>query len=166
MVDRADVLLQLEQIGPGGHALAFQLLGNREDAADVVQDALHTALDSKSFDPARGSFKSWFLTVVRNRCLDLLRQRARRPQVGIDDVELASHGSDPGAAAERDELAALVRRELERLSTERREILILRDYLGLPYAEIGEVLAVPKGTVMSRLHRARLALAERMKAHE
>ena len=93
MVKRAQMLLELEKVGAGGHALALQLLGNQDDAADVLQDALVAVLGSQSFDPARGSFKSWFLTVVRNRCLDLLRQRRRRPQVAIDEVQFAASSS-------------------------------------------------------------------------
>ena len=107
----------------------------------------------RCWDPSRstrpgGSFKSWFLTVVRNRCLDLLRQR--RPQVAIDEVRMAaSPSSDPESAFEQDEMQAILKWELRRLPTEQREFLILREYLDLTYAEIGKVLGVPPGTVMS-----------------
>ena len=59
IVKRAQVLLELEKVGTGGHALAMQLLGNQDDAADVLlEDTLVSVLGSQSFDPARGSFKS------------------------------------------------------------------------------------------------------------
>ena len=164
---RAQMLTELEKVGGGGHALAMQLLGNQDDAADVLQDALVAVLGSQSFDPDRGSFKSWFLAVVRNRCLDLLRQRQRRPQVAIDKIQMAAgSSSDPESAFEQDEIQTILKRELRRLPAEKREILILREHLDLTYAEIGKVLGVPPGTVMSRLHRARLALVKRMRAHE
>ena len=63
-------------------------------------------------------------------------------------------------------MQAILKWELRRLPAEQREILILREYLDLTYAEIGKVLGVPPGTVMSRLHRARLALVKRMRAYE
>ena len=167
MVKRDRLLMELEKVGTGGHALALQLLRNQDDAADVLQDALVAVLGSQSFDPARGSFKSWFLTVVRNRCLDLLRQRQRRPQVAIDQVQVAASSTgDPESAFEQDEMQAILKRELRRLPSDQQEILILREYLDLTYAEIGRVLGVPPGTVMSRLHRARLALVKRMRAYE
>ena len=164
---RAQMLTELEKVGAGGHALAMQLLGNQDDAADVLQDALVAVLGSQSFDPNRGSFKSWFLAVVRNRCLDLLRQRQRRLQVAIDEIQVAAgSSSNPESAFEQDEIQTILKRELRRLPAEKREILILREYLDLTYAEVGKVLGVLPGTVMSRLHRARLALVKRMRTHE
>ena len=163
-MERPELMLALEQVGPGGHALAMQLLGNRDEAADALQDALLTALRSKSIEQTHGDFKAWFLTVVRNRCLDILRQRKRRPQTSFHDgrdVEVA--GADPGQPYERHEQAASLRRELARLPQAQREMLILREYLDLSYAEIATVLSIPTGTVMSRLHRARSALADRMR---
>ena len=159
-MERPELNLALEQIGPGAHALAMQLLGNRDEAAD----ALLTALGSKSIEQTHGNFKAWFLTVVRNRCLDILRQRKRRPQTTFHDghdVEAAD--ADPGRVYERHEQAAALRRELARRPPEQREMLILREYLDLSYAEIATVLSIPAGTVMSRLHRTRSALAERIR---
>ena len=78
----------------------------------------------------------------------------------------AGSSSNPESAFGQDEIQAILKRELRGLPSEKREILILREYLDLTYAEIGKVLGVPPGTVMSRLHRARLALAKRMRAHE
>ena len=134
--------------------------------ADALQDALLRAFGSDSYDPAQGTFKTWFLAVVRNRCLDLLRQRQRRPQVEFDETAFAAVGADPESLLARDEEASLVATELAGLPTEQREILILREYLDLSYAEIARVLSVPAGTVMSRLHRARSALAERLRRRD
>lgn len=160
---RAQVMMQLEQVGPSGHALAVSLLGNADDAADALQDAVATVLRVRSYDPAQGTFKAWFLTVVRNRCLDVLRQRRRRPQSDIEPAEIATEDNEgPEAVAARDEMTAIVKRELASLPPAHREILILREFLDLGYAEIAHVLGVPTGTVMSRLHRARSALAERV----
>ena len=163
---RAQLMMQLEQVGPSGHALAVSLLGNADDAADALQDAVATVLRVRSYDPAQGTFKAWFLTVVRNRCLDVLRQRKRRPQSDMESAEVATEQSEgPEALATRDEMTDIIKRELAALPPPHREILILREFLELGYAEIADVLGIPAGTVMSRLHRARSALAVRVKSY-
>lgn len=159
-----DMLNQLAQIGPSGHALALQILGNREDAADAVQDALCTVLDRRSFDPSRGEFRAWFLTIVRNRCVDLLRRRSRWCSETVE--AMVADTTDPLAAVALDEIAGILQKELMLLDAAQREILVLRDYLGLSYGEVATVLSVPSGTVMSRLHRARMALSLRMKRYD
>ena len=158
-----EMFVLLTQAGPSGHALAMQILGNRDDAADVVQDAALAALDAGRFDPERGKFRPWFLTIVRNRCVDVLRQRARKPESTLVGIEPLSEERDPSVAVEVDETVGFLKTELARMSSEQREILVLRDYLGMSYEDISNVLSIPNGTVMSRLHRARLALAARMK---
>ena len=151
-------------LGSPAHALAIQLLGNRDDAADAVQDAMESALTKgRTFDAQRGSLKSWFFGIVRNRCIDELRRRSRshRRASEIDPGDIAA-SDDPVSNSTRDEATATLLAHLKSLSREQREILILRDYLALPYAEIAAILAIPQGTVMSRLHRARTSLTERM----
>lgn len=144
------------------------MLGNRDEAADAVQDALRSAIErGGSYKPERGPFRAWFLTIVRNRCIDLLRSRAARREVALEDSEAAwadaPAAQEPDVALARSELKDRFRAAIGRLSAEHREIVILRDYLDLTYAEIAEVVGVPQGTVMSRLHRARLALMEQLK---
>ena len=150
--------LELVQLGSGAHALAIQIMGNPDDAADAVQDALTKALEQpNAYDASRGSLKTWFLRVVRNRCIDLIR--SRKPQ--DERVELlADGGIGPEMAAERADVSRLLERSLAAIDPDHRQIVVLRDYLDLPYAEIASVLEIAPGTVMSRLHRARLALAK------
>lgn len=162
---RPDVASLLEGVGPGAHALATQILGNRDEAADAVQDALRAALENAGrFDPALGEQNTWFLTIVRNRCIDIVRRRVRRAEEVIDESQHAG-GSEPGLTVEQDEMVAHLRRELAQLKPDQREILTLRDYLGLSYTEIAAVTGIADGTVMSRLHRARMALVARMRRY-
>ena len=163
--DKAHLIEGIVALGSPGHAFAMQLLGNREDAADAVQDALEGVLrKTHTFDPRRGSLKSWFFGIVRNRCVDELRRRSRshRRASPVDPAEVAAD-DDPLSDSARDQTTAALVRHLAQLETDHREILILRDYLGLAYAEIATILDVPQGTVMSRLHRARRRLSDRMK---
>jgi RNA polymerase sigma-70 factor (ECF subfamily) len=156
---------QFVQLGQAGFALAVQLLRNRDDAADAVQDALCALLGKRNtYDARRGDMKAWFLKIVRNRCLDLLRRRVRRG-VERELPEVDALTPRPDVAAEQNELSALVRRELGMLPAEQREILLLRDYHDLSYAGVAQVLSIPIGTVMSRLHRARAELQKRLQAY-
>jgi RNA polymerase sigma-70 factor (ECF subfamily) len=147
---------EIVELGGAAHALAFQVLGNGDDAADAVQDAMLTVLRKpRAYDPSKGELKPWFFRVVRNRALDLLRQR--RP-VGTDVEQLRDERADPDRAAEQAESDHALWQALMRLSADHREIIVMRDYLGLSYAEIGAVAGIEAGTVMSRIHRARVQL--------
>ena len=97
------------------------------------------------------------MRVVRNRCLDMLRRR--RP--GDDSTELVRDpGLGPEQSLSKEQRSAVIRHAISMLPADKREIIVLRDYMDLSYAEIAEVLGIASGTVMSRLHRARLALRE------
>jgi RNA polymerase sigma-70 factor (ECF subfamily) len=139
--------------------LARWLTGNDHDAEDVVQESYLRAL--KFFSGFRGgSSRPWLLTIVRNTCYTWMRRnRMEEPGVELDE-EMYVDSTSPSpeaillAAARTD----LVRHALDELPAEFREIVILREMEGLSYKEIAEVTAVPVGTVMSRLARARARL--------
>ena len=141
----------------------MQLLKHREDAMDVVQDSLRKLVHGGQLNEKLGTHRSWFLRVVRNGSLDVLRRR--KPH----DVETLADQPDnnkkPDVATELNELTVLLKRELNSMPQDQQEIILLRDYQDLSYAEIAEVLAMPAGTVMSRLHRARNELRNRMKKY-
>jgi RNA polymerase sigma-70 factor (ECF subfamily) len=155
---------ELAQLGGGAHALAIQLLGDTHDAQDAVHDAFATALGNPgAYDAGKGPLKPWFLRVVRNRCIDMLRRRRVPSARSVD--ELVSPAKTPEEAVAASQDSSRVARALASLPAERREIIVLRDYLDLSYAEIAGVLDIAPGTVMSRLHRARLALKEALEDH-
>ena len=151
------------------YLLALQLMGNRDDALDVAQDALLRFFATLDRFRADEPVRPWLYSIVRNRCRDLMRRgRVRRSEpleAGPDHwrPELVDAHSDPFRDAARAELKRRVWKGLGELSPEHREILVLRDYQDLSYEEISDVLRIPRGTVMSRLHRARKALAGALK---
>ena len=137
---------------------ALSILRNRADAEDAVQQAAMRGLEHLvSYDPRR-PFKGWWFTVLRHCCIDLLR--SRRPHVGLDHPEQEVCAS--GTASAWQDLADA----LGQLDLPQAEILRLRYFGGLTYEELSQTLAIPKGTVMSRLHYARKALASEMKGSE
>lgn len=157
-------LSRTEELGRCGFALAMQLLRNREDAADAVQDSLHALLRKRRlFNPKRGDLRAWFLKIVRNRCIDQVRKRDRRPEESGEVSDIAyARGMPPEDVAETREEMELLRRELMAMPSDQREVILLRDFHNLSYAEIATVLSVKVGTVMSRLHRARTELRKRV----
>jgi RNA polymerase sigma-70 factor, ECF subfamily len=143
----------LRPLLPRSAGYAYAFLNDRPQAEDAVQQAALKAWERRAqYDPAL-PFRSWWFTILRNCCLDLLRARKRTP-VPLDIA-------DANPAAPGDE-SAMNRRALDvamaRLSDMHREILMLRYHGDLDYIELAEVLAIPNGTVMSRLHLARKAL--------
>lgn len=145
---------------------ALQLLGNPDDALDLAQEAMVRLLRSlPSLDPDR-SWRPYLMRVVANLARDLWRRRRHRRAESLETLieERGFDAVDPGARpderAHQGELSRRAARALATLSGPHREILVLRDYQGLAYAEIAAALGIPRGTVMSRLHKARQLLRE------
>jgi len=146
------------------------MLGNEQDAQDATQEALIAIVRGlPSFD-GRSAFSTWAYRVATNSALDEMRRRGRRPVPGLDE---AAHGTKTssdsvlltGAArtAWPDSADAVTARldvdeALKQLPEEQRAAIVLRDLLDLDYAEIAEGLAIPIGTVRSRIARGRVAI--------
>ena len=136
---------------------------HRLDAADAVHDAfVKTLRKPGAYDANSGPLTPWFLRVVRNQCIDLLRRR-RFGEIGVE--ELSDPGPGPQDSLETAQRDQELQCALATLSAGQRQIIVLRDYMDLSYAEIADVLEIARGTVMSRLHRARLALKEELFHH-
>jgi RNA polymerase sigma-70 factor (ECF subfamily) len=149
------------------YVLALQLMGNRDDALDVVQDALLRFFTTLHRFDLRRPVKPWLYQIVRNRAVDLHRRRKIRRHESLDAVdedgrqfEVRDVSADPERDVARSQLKARIWQSLKELSPKQREILVLRDYQDLSYSEIAETLNIPIGTVMSRLHGARKCLRE------
>jgi RNA polymerase sigma-70 factor (ECF subfamily) len=146
--------------------ICLRILGNREDARDAAQDAFLTALRKLGQFRGDAAFTTLMHRVAVNACYDSLRKRRRQPMLRIasdDDHQLEPELGDPepdhaeGVAGEID-----VTRALAVIPEEFRVVLVLADVHDLPYEEIARVLEIPLGTVKSRVHRGRVALARAM----
>jgi RNA polymerase sigma factor (sigma-70 family) len=144
------------------HNLARWLMRNEQDAQDVVQEAYLRAF--KSFSGFHGSNgRAWLLTIVRNTSYTLLKKNRAVDLTTTFDEEIHPVGQEsvsPATILEHAEDAELIKNAMNELPTEFREILTLRHQEELSYLEIGEILKIPTGTVMSRLARARAKLRE------
>lgn len=151
------------------HNTCCRLCGNVEDARDVTQDAFLKAFESiKSFRGA-SSFYTWLFRVAVNLAIGYRRRAARARQVSVDGdgegssltARLADPAEpDPALQVATGEMCGHVSRALRELDETYRAAVVLRDIEGFDYAEIAEILDVPKGTVKSRIARGRLALRE------
>ncbi|MFH1748345.1 MAG: RNA polymerase sigma factor [Planctomycetota bacterium] len=153
----------LDTVGRRGFAYAWQLLRNHDDALDAMQTAL-TAVwaQRRRLQPGRDP-RGWFYRVLRNKCIDMLRARRTRNPGHLESEPPARQEHDPVKDVGRHEELDQLRQALSELPEDMREIVLLRDFHDLPYAHIAEVLGIPLGTVMSRLHRARTTLADRVR---
>ncbi|MBN2071217.1 MAG: RNA polymerase sigma factor [Candidatus Krumholzibacteriota bacterium] len=141
------------------YSFALGLVGNSEDARDLSQEAFIAAHNArKSFD-ADKPFFPWFYRILRNRCLNFIRSRARKREISMDIlIEKASTEASPDTSMIRKENAEALWKGLFALSEEHREVMVLRCFYDLSYREISETLVISEGTVMSRLFYARKAL--------
>jgi RNA polymerase sigma-70 factor (ECF subfamily) len=136
-------------------AVALRTLGDREEAADAVQEALLSAF--RRADTFRGdsAVTTWLHRIVVNACLDRIRRRSARPTTPLGDIDPPQRGDESAAA----ELRIDVDRALGSLPDGQRLALVLVDLQGLPVAEAAQILGVAEGTVKSRCARGRAALA-------
>jgi RNA polymerase sigma-70 factor (ECF subfamily) len=147
--------------------LAYRIMGDPASAADATQDAFISAYRSLARFRG-GSFKSYLLRIVTNRCYDELRRRKRRPTTSFEDVDvdedanpmLVDGGEDPEEYTERQETVEVIQAGIEMLPPDQRVALVLSDMQGMSYQEIAEVTEVALGTVKSRLARARSKLRD------
>lgn len=143
-------------------AVALRTLGDREEAADAVQDALISAFRSAHTFRGQSAVTTWLHRITVNACLDRVRRAASRRTAPVSDEQnldtiLEPHESAE-APAERDELHRELIAALATLPAEQRAALVLVDMQGYPVAEAAAVLDVPTGTVKSRCARGRARL--------
>jgi RNA polymerase sigma-70 factor (ECF subfamily) len=163
------------------HSIALGVVGSREDAEDVVQEAFLKAFRNLGSFRGQSSFYTWFYRIVFNLAIDLSRKRYRKSESSMGDTaamdSLTMHSAgdasdflgsvpNPDQVFQRNDLGKSIAKALDSLSSEHRAVIMLREIEGLSYSEISDVVGCSKGTVMSRLHHARKrlqrALAEYM----
>ena len=147
--------------------IALRMTGNNEDAADMTQEAFIKAYNSLQSFRGDSKFSVWLYRIVSNVCLDFLRSKNRRPTVSLsvedDDgedaqLDVADESQSPELLLDRKLTRDSVRRGLDSLPPDYRQILLLREIQGLSYDEIAQALSLEVGTVKSRIFRARKRL--------
>jgi len=162
--------------------LVFRMIGNRQEAEDLAQDVFLTVYRAIGSYRGEGRFYTWLYRVASNTCknrIKYLKGRHFNTRLDVDDNaeaqmpsgdggalhSLQSQVPGPEAMIQGQRLQRAIQRELANLDEDHRLLIVLRDIEGLPYADIMRITGLPAGTVKSRLHRARVALKERMKVY-
>lgn len=147
--------------------LAYRFTSNAETAEDLTQEVfirIYRTLDQ--FDPKQGDLANWLMRLSRNLIIDDYRHRQRNPQNTMADTvddhqyHLRAVGTSAHKEMERRELAAQVQNGIDKLPSDLKTCVILRDIEEMSYQEIVEVLQIPEGTVKSRINRGRIELAK------
>lgn len=152
-------------------SIALGVVGRREEAEDVAQEAFLKAYRNLNSFRGQSSFYTWIYRITFNLAIDVMRKRKRQSeylgdvspelaeQIGAQSENFVENGN-PEVQFSRSELAHQIGNALGNLSAEHRSVIMLREVDGLSYQEISDVMKCSKGTVMSRLHHARKKLQQ------
>ncbi len=175
MADQADFERDALQFAPQLYSAALRMTRNPADAEDVVQETYLKAYRAYHTFKAGTNLKAWLYRILTNTYINRYRKQQRRPsevELGeLEDLYLFRRLGDPGGSgasrsAEEEVLDRFVdsdvREALEALPENFRMPVLLADVEGFSYKEIAEIMDIPIGTVMSRLHRGRKALQKRL----
>ena len=156
------------------YALAYRTLRREEEARDVVQDAFLRAYRGLKGFKGEAKFSSWLYRITLNLCRDWMRKERRAPvaQVpeGTDPLDLADQQAAPTESVEdlvaRREMSAAVQLAMAELPEEQRLAIMLKEYHGLTFQEIAEMLDCPLSTVKTRLYQGLTVLRRRLERQQ
>lgn len=155
------------------YSFCVRLLNDRAEAEDVAQDVFLTLYRSAGEFRGEAAFSTWLLRIAKNQSLNRIKYLDRRGRIGRRSIEEISEERLVPASTEREPMrpdaiveggqtAAIVQSAIAELDPQHRDVVVLRDVEDLSYEEISGITGLPIGTVKSRIHRGRSALAERL----
>jgi len=152
--------------------LAYKILGNTDDAADVLQETFLQAYRSLPKFKGKSSFSTWLYRIAMNNCLMKIRKHKNRTVESLDSTEddstdalynnIPDWSFNPEATAENSELRDILSRTIRRLPSEYRTVIILHDMQGMSNKEVSGILKLSIPAIKSRLHRARSFVRKRL----
>jgi RNA polymerase sigma-70 factor (ECF subfamily) len=146
----------------------YRIMGPGEDARDLTQETFLRAYRGLSTFKSEARFSSWLYQIALNLCRDRLRQKRGRTLVSLEDLEphQSARIQTPGPSAqevvEARDLSRLISSVMAELPEEQREVIVLKEYQGLTFQEIANVLRVPVSTVKTRLYRGLVQMREHL----
>jgi len=145
---------------------AKRVLGSETEADDAVQEVMLSVLEAPHLLPGVESMLGWLYTLVRRRCVDIIRsdvRRKAREEAAVNMERLFDGADDPASMMEKDEVIRLVAKAVDELPKPQREIFVANAMEGRTFREIAEETGVPPGTLMARKKRAVDAIRRRLK---
>lgn len=144
--------------------IALGLVGDREDALDLSQEAFIKAYNNIDSLNSQWGFFPWFYQILRNVCFSHLRRRKNRSACSLDALVEQPNGDEnhnsPSFSMEKQELVRVLWEAIDKLDDKHREVIVLRHFKNLSYEQMSKVLFCNVGTVTSRLYYARMKLKE------
>lgn len=153
-----EFIIELEHCIPALRRYAFTLFHKQDEADDLVQDCLERALQKQDLWQKESSLRAWLFTMQHNIFINQLKSKARKPEL-VSSTETLTDIIEPNQpnVTMRD-----IHYCMQQLPEDQREVLLLVTVEGFSYKEVGKIVDIPLGTVMSRLSRARKALQKLM----
>ena len=149
------------------YGLTLRMLGRDEEARDATQETFLSAYRNLSKFRGEAKFSSWIYRIALNICNTRLRSRSRTTisldeQREVSGFELAADTDDLGTGIQQEQITRHVRRALQGLPSEMRQVIIMKEYEGLKFSEIAEVLGIPISTVKTRMYTGLSELRKRL----
>jgi RNA polymerase sigma-70 factor, ECF subfamily len=159
----------VELTSPFAYSVAFRMLGNEDQAKDVVQETMVTIWQKLKKIRTAEVYKTWIYRIVVNKCYDKMRKRKRNPEFVADEQtwELISNriSEGPSPALENSETARIISILTERLSTKQKAVFVLSDLEGMSNDEISEITGISKSAVKANLYHARKRISEKVEKY-
>ena len=159
----------IEQTTPFAYSVAFRMLGDDDQAKDVVQETMVTIWQKLKKIRSAGGYKTWIYRIVVNKCYDQLRKRKRNPEFSPDEKtwEIISNriSEEPSSELENSETAGIINLLTQKLSPKQKAIFVLSELEQMSNDEISEITGMSKTGIKANLHYARRRISEMMEKY-
>jgi RNA polymerase sigma-70 factor (ECF subfamily) len=159
----------IELTSPFAYSVAFRILGNEDQAKDVVQETMVTIWQKLKKIKSAEVYKTWIYRIVVNKCYDQMRKRKRNPEFIADEQTWALISNrisvGPSAALENSETSKIIGLLTERLSYKQKTVFVLSDLEGMSNDEISEITGISKSAVKANLYHARKSISEKVEKY-
>ena len=159
----------VEATSPFAYSVAFRMLGNDDQAKDIVQETMVTIWQKLKKIKSSEVYKTWIYRIVVNKCYDQLRKRKRNMEMIMDDRNWAlisnTFSQVPSTALENTEIAGIISLLTEKLSSKQKAVFVLADLEGMTHDEIAEITGISKSSVKANLCLARKSISEKIEKY-
>lgn len=159
----------IELTSPFAYSVAFRILGNEDQAKDVVQETMITIWQKLKKIKSAEVYKTWIYRIVVNKCYDHMRKRKRNPEFVTDEQtwELISNriSVEPSVTLENSEISKIIGILTEKLSPRQKAVFVLSDLEGMSNDEISEITGISKSAVKANLYHARKSISEKVEKY-
>lgn len=159
----------VEETSPFAFSVAFRMLGNEDEAKDVVQETMIKIWQSLNKIKSAEVYKTWLYRIVVNKCYDQMRKRKRNPEFVADERTWALISDSvvgvEGLTLENEELSAIIMILTEKLSPRQKAVFVLSDLEGMTNDEVAEITGINKSAVKANLYYARKSLSEKIEKY-